>query len=699
MMIQPINKSWIVGFIVLASCLCLLYLDSHYETVIIDKQKSLLRDNLYKIKKEQITDVVSSVYLVADSTLNAEFDSHRHQLQHQLYQFQLILNPTSAEQRCQALQNWFSNEQSLIFSLVQHGQIMCQSTELQTKSADKADWQQNYLSLTTPINDEMELTLLLANEVILTIAKQRVAAFIRTYKLQNPDTYVWVNEIINYQGGDDYAVRKVHPNLSESEGLLLSTNMQDIKGNFPYLEELEGINKAGEVYFEYYFKQKTNDEIAKKLTYAKLFEPFNWIIATGVYIENLELTVNKEINKSIVELDFYNRLIFFVALCLFALFWILLSKIEREKIKRKEQELTIKHQQTDVKNYRQVLSSMLELVERRDSYTAGHTRRVAQYAVAIAKAMGFSEQEVDMLYESAIMHDIGKISTPDSILLKPGKLTAQEYKMIQKHLDSGYKLLSSIKAFKKHAEIIRNHHEHYDGTGYPRGLKGEDICPLSHILILVDAFDAMTSKRIYRLSKSKADSIAEIQALAGKQFCPDTVKAAIPVLEAMDIIPVDHNYLKDEFEEARLAYYYKDPLTGLYNYRYLEHILSINKDLFGKRYHCCYFVNLLNYSQYNQQKGWQAGDDLLCRMANKLTEAVDNAAIFRVFGDDFLILTEQYITLDSTTLEANLKIAQYGIELELHYLDLQTDNICSLVDFSKIINQFIDESKRNRKAN
>ncbi|QIR15614.1 GGDEF domain-containing protein [Shewanella aestuarii] len=188
----------------------------------------------------------------------------------------------------------------------------------------------------------------------------------------------------------------------------------------------------------------------------------------------------------------------------------------------------------------------------------------------------------------------------------------------------------------------------------------------------------------------------DIKALSGKQFCPETVKAAIPVLEAMDIIPVDHNYLKDEFEEARLAYYYKDPLTGLYNYRYLEHIISFNEELFGKHYACCYFINLLNFGQYNQQNSWLAGDNLLCNIARKLTQAINDAAIFRVFGDDFLILTEQYIKLDAAMLEANLQIAQFGIELELHELDLQTDKISTINDFSKLINQFINQSKSNR---
>ena len=110
---------------------------------------------------------------------------------------------------------------------------------------------------------------------------------IRTTELLD-NGYIWVNEVVNYDGGDDYAIRLVHPNLVETEGMFLSTDMEDVQGNRPYLEELEGVKKDGELFFTYWFKEKDSDQISEKLTFSKLYKPFNWIIATGVYVNDIE---------------------------------------------------------------------------------------------------------------------------------------------------------------------------------------------------------------------------------------------------------------------------------------------------------------------------------------------------------------------------------------------------------------------------
>jgi diguanylate cyclase (GGDEF)-like protein len=110
------------------------------------------------------------------------------------------------------------------------------------------------------------------------------------------DAYIWVNEILDYNGGDNYAIRLIHPNLEDTEGMYLSTKMQDIKGNYPYLAELNGINENGEIYFNYFFKKKSSEEISEKLTYAKLYEKYNWVIAMGIYFDDIEPYIN-EISK------------------------------------------------------------------------------------------------------------------------------------------------------------------------------------------------------------------------------------------------------------------------------------------------------------------------------------------------------------------------------------------------------------------
>ncbi|MBI9059784.1 MAG: response regulator [Labilibaculum sp.] len=126
--------------------------------------------------------------------------------------------------------------------------------------------------------------------------KRRCATHIRNITLKDSG-YIWVNEILNYNGGDNYAIRKVHPNLPETEGLYLSTNLKDTKGNTPYLAELEGIKQNGQLFFKYWFKKPQSNQISQKLTYAKLYKKFDWIIATGVYLDDVESIITTEIEK------------------------------------------------------------------------------------------------------------------------------------------------------------------------------------------------------------------------------------------------------------------------------------------------------------------------------------------------------------------------------------------------------------------
>ena len=139
-------------------------------------------------------------------------------------------------------------------------------------------------------------SLLLNKFKIDSIIKEEIQFHIRNTKL-NYSGYIWVNEIINYDGGDKYAIRLTHPNLPETEGMFLSTNMTDIKGNKPYLEELEGIKKEGSLFFTYWFKKLDTNQIEQKLTYARLYKKYNWIIATGIYLDDVDALVAAEIEK------------------------------------------------------------------------------------------------------------------------------------------------------------------------------------------------------------------------------------------------------------------------------------------------------------------------------------------------------------------------------------------------------------------
>lgn len=136
-----------------------------------------------------------------------------------------------------------------------------------------------------------------SKEYIEDVVKKRIYSEIHNANYSN-DAYIWVNEIINYEGGDNYAIRRVHPNLIRTEGIFLSTNMKDIKGNRPYLTELKGVKKDGEIFFNYFFKKSNSDEISEKLTYAKLYKDYNWVIAMGVHLDEIQAYINKTTEES-----------------------------------------------------------------------------------------------------------------------------------------------------------------------------------------------------------------------------------------------------------------------------------------------------------------------------------------------------------------------------------------------------------------
>ena len=130
------------------------------------------------------------------------------------------------------------------------------------------------------------------------LVKAEVSDIIRSTRFGD-NSYVWVNEIINYAGGDNYAIRIVHPNLPETEGTYLSTNTKDMSGNFPYKTELQGINKNGELFFTYYFNELESDKISEKLTYAKLYKDFDWVIAMGMYLDDIQEDIDLMNQQSI----------------------------------------------------------------------------------------------------------------------------------------------------------------------------------------------------------------------------------------------------------------------------------------------------------------------------------------------------------------------------------------------------------------
>jgi len=176
------------------------------------------------------------------------------------------------------------------------------------------------------------------------------------------------------------------------------------------------------------------------------------------------------------------------------------------------------------RSYDITIEAMGDALDLRDEETEGHSRRVTAYTVALARAMGVDGDQLRIIAHGAFLHDIGKIATPDSILLKPGHLEPDEVAVMREHCRSGYEMVRKIPFLRDAAEIVYAHQEHFDGTGYPRGLNGVQIPLGARIFAIADTFDAMTSDRPYRKGTTFGAAQQEIARCSGTQFDPSIVE-------------------------------------------------------------------------------------------------------------------------------------------------------------------------------
>lgn len=192
------------------------------------------------------------------------------------------------------------------------------------------------------------------------------------------------------------------------------------------------------------------------------------------------------------------------------------------------------------RSYRQIheetqktIEMLADTLDRRDPYTSEHSKRVAEYVEAILRHMdGVPLEDAERIITAARIHDLGKVSTPDATLMKPDKLTPEEREAIQRHAADGAQVLSNLSMYRTVAEIVRHHHERWDGTGYPDGLKGNEIPVGARIIAVADTYDAMTSDRVYRSALPHHVAMAELRRCAGTQFDPEVVRAFERAMDA-----------------------------------------------------------------------------------------------------------------------------------------------------------------------
>ncbi|MHC4294536.1 MAG: response regulator [Planctomycetota bacterium] len=179
----------------------------------------------------------------------------------------------------------------------------------------------------------------------------------------------------------------------------------------------------------------------------------------------------------------------------------------------------------------ETIRAFVQVVEAKDPHTRRHSEQVTHYATHLARAIGRSCEDIESIRIASLLHDIGKIGIPDSVLVKPGPLNEKEFEMVRRHPALGADILENISIFAREAKLVRYHHENWDGSGYPSGLVGEEIPFDSRIINIADSIDAMLMMRTYKEAYSIDQMLSELERCAGGQFAPDLAAAAIEWVE------------------------------------------------------------------------------------------------------------------------------------------------------------------------
>lgn len=211
------------------------------------------------------------------------------------------------------------------------------------------------------------------------------------------------------------------------------------------------------------------------------------------------------------------------------------SAYRREKSRAKELGEAL---DTLKRAYLETIRSLAFVVEAKDAYTGQHLERCRVYGVSLMQELGINDDYPDAQY-GFLLHDAGKVGVPERILGKPGPLTAAEWRVMRTHPLIGYQMVASIPFLRNAGEIVRSHHEMFDGSGYPEGLKRDEIPLPARVFAVVDAFDAMTTDRPYRAAMTVDQAAAELTRMAGTQFDPDVVAAFVPMCDRLLPSPTD----------------------------------------------------------------------------------------------------------------------------------------------------------------
>ena len=330
-----------------------------------------------------------------------------------------------------------------------------------------------------------------------------------------------------------------------------------------------------------------------------------------------------------------------------------IARIRNLELERRQKEMHRRREQME-KLSLQVLRTLSTTIETKDEYTRGHSHRVGEYAALIARELGWSQEEIINLKNTADLHDIGKIGVPDTILNKPTKLTEDEYIIIKDHTVIGAEILKNITLIPHAAEVARSHHERYDGTGYPDGLKGEDIPLYARVIAVADSYDAMSSRRIYRSALSRQEICEEIRSNQGKQFDPVIAEVFLRLLtedrlqvqEADSTTPENADQPNMEFEIGKFVSDIMQTMKAQEDSENFDFLTGLPMRNAGEKLAarlmeehdgCLIFMDMDNLKQINDIYGHKAGDRALKVFGSILASQKADAAACRPGGDEFLL--------------------------------------------------------------
>ncbi len=347
-----------------------------------------------------------------------------------------------------------------------------------------------------------------------------------------------------------------------------------------------------------------------------------------------------------------------------------IARVRNLELERRQKEMHLRREQME-KLSLQILHTLSITIETKYEHTLGHSRRVSEYAGLIARELGWSQEEILHLKNAADLHDIGKVGVPDTILNKPGKLTEDEYILIKDHTVIGAEILKNITLIPHAAEVARSHHERYDGTGYPDGLKGEEIPLYARIITMADSYDAMSSRRIYRNALSRQEIYEEIRSNQGKQFDPVIAEIFLRLLtenrlhiQDTDDTDIESTGLPNmDFEIGKFI---SDIMTTMKaqedsdNFDFLTGLPlrsageKLTARLMEEHDGCLIFMDMDNLKQINDIYGHKAGDRALKVFGSILASQESETAACRLGGDEFLLFVPDISSDASAQLVKNI---------------------------------------------